>query len=67
MKMGKETTYDEAVSGIEAYIGLTETIMVLQCCVFQHGTCVWHCFVFIENKNIFGSAVYELVVKAFIS
>ena len=38
--MGKEATYDEAVSGIEAYIGLTEIIMVLRCCVFQHRTCV---------------------------
>ena len=31
--MGKEATYDKAVSDIEAYIGLTEIMMLLQCCV----------------------------------
>lgn len=29
VNMGKEATYDEVVSGMEAYVGLTELILVL--------------------------------------
>lgn len=65
--MGKDTTYDEAVSGMEAYVGLTASKLVLRCCVFQNRPCVWHYLVFIKDKNIFGSVkvVYELAAKTF--
>ena len=53
--MGKEATYDEVVSGMEAYVGLTELILVLRCCVFQNRPGVCNCLVFIEDRNIFGS------------
>ena len=55
VNMGKEATYDEVASGMEAYVGLTELILVLWCCVFQNRPCVCNCLVFIEDRNIFGS------------